>query len=134
MRLPRMTMRRWTVVVVVVGLVMGIAGVGHRLKRRHDYLLSRAQYYAAMEETCRTIKLSAGDSETLLATFSVSVDKPAPTGEILAKEILDGIHRLSLSRAKLPETIAYHVAMATKYRRAARYPWLPIEPDPREPE
>ena len=30
--------------------------------------------------------------------------------------------------------IAYHSAMARKYRHAARYPWLPIEPDPPEPE
>jgi hypothetical protein len=25
-------------------------------------------------------------------------------------------------------------ALAAKYRRAARYPWLPVEPDPQEPE
>lgn len=30
--------------------------------------------------------------------------------------------------------IAYHAAMARKYRRAARYPWLPVEPDPPEPK
>jgi hypothetical protein len=28
----------------------------------------------------------------------------------------------------------WHEAMARKYREAARYPWLPIEPDPPEPE
>ena len=27
----------------------------------------------------------------------------------------------------------YHEAMALKYERAARYPWLPVEPDPPEP-
>ena len=30
--------------------------------------------------------------------------------------------------------IAYHAAIARKYRHVARYPWLPIEPDPPEPE
>jgi len=29
---------------------------------------------------------------------------------------------------------AYRVAMYRKYRRAARYPWLPVEPDPLPPE
>jgi len=29
--------------------------------------------------------------------------------------------------------IEYDAAMARKYRRAARYPWLPVEPDPPDP-
>ena len=28
----------------------------------------------------------------------------------------------------------WHVALAEKYRAAARYPWLPVVPDPPEPE
>ena len=28
---------------------------------------------------------------------------------------------------------AYHTAMVRKYRHAARYPWLPVEPDPPNP-
>jgi hypothetical protein len=28
----------------------------------------------------------------------------------------------------------YHDSLENKYRRAARYPWLPVEPDPPEPE
>jgi hypothetical protein len=29
---------------------------------------------------------------------------------------------------------AWHLEMATKYLHAARYTWLPVEPDPPEPE
>jgi hypothetical protein len=29
---------------------------------------------------------------------------------------------------------AWHAALAEKYRQAALYPWLPVEPDPPEPE
>jgi len=29
---------------------------------------------------------------------------------------------------------AWHAALAEKYRHATLYPWLPVEPDPREPE
>jgi hypothetical protein len=32
-----------------------------------------------------------------------------------------------------PEYVSFHSALAEKYRRAARYPWLPVEPDPPEP-
>jgi len=28
----------------------------------------------------------------------------------------------------------YHTAMARKYEHAARYPWLPVAPDPAEPK
>ena len=42
MRLPRMTTRRWMVVVALVGLLMGGAIGGIRLKQRHDYFLSWA--------------------------------------------------------------------------------------------
>ena len=30
--------------------------------------------------------------------------------------------------------ISYHEAMKQKYERASRYPWLPVLPDPPEPE
>jgi hypothetical protein len=33
-----------------------------------------------------------------------------------------------------PELGTYHKAMAAKYARAERYPWLPVAPDPPEPE
>jgi hypothetical protein len=35
---------------------------------------------------------------------------------------------------KLVETIKWRLKMGRKYRRAARYPWLPVEPDPPEPK
>jgi hypothetical protein len=38
-------------------------------------------------------------------------------------------------RSKLASARAdYHQAMWLKYFHAARYPWLPVEPDPPEPE
>ena len=33
----------------------------------------------------------------------------------------------------LSQAIEYNAARVRKYRRAARYPWLPVEPDPPEP-
>jgi hypothetical protein len=42
MRLPRMTMRRWMIIVVIVGLIMA----GNHLKRRHDRFLTLARNHA----------------------------------------------------------------------------------------
>jgi hypothetical protein len=30
--------------------------------------------------------------------------------------------------------VRYHSELTEKYQRAARYPWLPVEPDPPEPQ
>jgi hypothetical protein len=35
--------------------------------------------------------------------------------------------------ADAAEKAAYDAALARKYQRAARYPWLPVEPDPPQP-
>jgi hypothetical protein len=32
-----------------------------------------------------------------------------------------------------PALVRYHSEMAEKYKRAARYPWMPVSPDPPEP-
>ena len=33
-----------------------------------------------------------------------------------------------------PSLATYHARMVAKYRHAARYPWLPVGPDPPEPQ
>jgi hypothetical protein len=33
-----------------------------------------------------------------------------------------------------PRLIVYYQSLASKYQHAARYPWLPVEPDPPEPK
>ena len=34
---------------------------------------------------------------------------------------------------KMIERLFHHYDLIKKYKRAARYPWLPVEPDPPEP-
>jgi hypothetical protein len=90
MRLPRMTTRRWMIVVAI--LAVGLADVG---RRRHLALRQRAAYHEKIERL---------------------VTDTAP---------------------KLPANAAIrdrHARLKEKYWRAARYPWLPVEPDPPEPE
>jgi hypothetical protein len=42
--------------------------------------------------------------------------------------------RLKYLQPDISQNRDYHAAMANKYRHAARYPWLPVEPDQEEPE
>ena len=43
-------------------------------------------------------------------------------------------HALRWIVARMERQTAYYESMARKYERAARYPWLPVEPDPPMPE
>jgi hypothetical protein len=107
MRLPRMTTRRWMVAVAVVALLLGTAVIGHRLKRRHDYFLSRAQYHVSGEAGAR----AGADRE--LAFMMARKYPPDRVKDIMAQA---------------QRAIAYHAFLAHEYHRAARYPWLP-EPE-----
>jgi hypothetical protein len=100
MRLPRMTMRRWMIVVVIVGTMLGpLVYLGQR-SRRFDQI-SRVHVRA----------MSAGATEAAIL-----------------KRRGDPRSKLAFARAD------YHQAMWLKYFNASRNPWLPVEPDPPEPE
>jgi hypothetical protein len=108
MRLTRMTTRRWMVAVAVVGLLLATALSGYRLKQRRDHILSRAQRHKHN------------------AAFLMQV---CETHRIIRTHWSRDDYLIALCRIS-----SYHAAMAAKYRHAARYPWLPVEPDPPEPE
>jgi hypothetical protein len=129
MRLPRMTTRRWMGAVAVFGVLIG----GYRLKLRHDYFASRAQYHELRERYFRNIERSVTDSP-VNAKFFVSC-QDFPSSALRVKGEKHGITHLHLTGDEmgLPEKIAYHAAITRKYQHAARYPWLTVEPDPPMP-
>ena len=50
-----------------------------------------------------------------------------------AREERHRTHPIGYFSADAAEKAAYDAALARKYQRAARYPWLPVEPDPPQP-
>jgi hypothetical protein len=115
MPLPQMTTRRWMIAVAVVALSMGGIVEFVRLKRRSDDLTVRAQDHARRASFYHLY--TPGVDEHLRATL-----EPQERSAVEDR------------KTRLLGVIAYHEAMARKYDRAARYPWLPVEPDPPEPE
>jgi hypothetical protein len=111
MRLPRMTTRRWVAAIMVSGLLMGW---GVRLWRRESYFVARARHHADMAQ-------------------AYGFWGPIVMGFLKMTEGSQERADLEHMRAILPSHIAYHEALARKYRRAARHPWLPVEPDPPPP-
>lgn len=110
MRFPRMTTRRW---MIAVAFAASFLAAGVTLHRRSTYLQALADYHESRSE----IEFFALDSSPQKHAVAV----PAP---IL---VLDGVEFYN-ARANR------HVHLAAKHRRAARYPWLPVEPDLPEPE
>jgi hypothetical protein len=133
MRPLRMTTRRWMVAVVIIGLMLG----GVRLKHRQSRLLSRAQYH---EQRAAFLPKLESRARIICAEYPAQIaglEKLRRYGGPVRFRLEHFKVQLDRSRedlVRLPKKIAYHAAMAHKYEHAARYPWLPVEPDPPEPE
>jgi hypothetical protein len=144
MPLPRIRIRTMMVAVGVVAIV--IAGV---IEARRLYRFSKY---------CEAIAVRADDAET---TARHNAQHWARDGEYWSGRVRDAELKLKkysnrpvlvdvfskdlVYLEKLQANDAGYVAKSTriaehfarlkrKYERAARYPWLPVEPDPLEPE
>ena len=102
----RFTIRRMMVVVAVIAIVLGVLG----LWQRSAAFGSIAERHSEEELSFIALALDALTAR----------DGPRlPTG---------------LTQRMLMSRDVHHHKLARKYRRAARYPWLTVEPDPPEPE
>ncbi len=116
MRLPRMTTRRWMMAVAIVALVIGAAIAIDRRSKRFARLAASHANIAV--EHWATLAAFGGDPPPLK---EIEKFPPAARGPVRY-----------LHRAKT--LMVYHRELKGKYDRAACYPWLPVEPDPPEPE
>lgn len=99
----RLTVRGLMIVVAVVGLVIGLGVEGERRRERY---LSLARQHAIIRED--------------LHKFLVIV---SPTDSV----------QFFGDRRAIADRVGYHGRLKAKYEAAARFPWLPVEPDPPEP-
>jgi hypothetical protein len=106
MRVPRVrfTVRRMMVAVAVVALLLAWMQAEKRIGELRDSYYWQMAIHAGLEE----LETEGG----VIRGFS-----GGPT-----------VVKPNARRA------AYHAAMRRKYKRAYRYPWLPIAPDPPIPE
>ncbi len=102
------------VAVAVIGLMIG---GGVLLKQRRDYFLLLAQSHQ------KEAASSTARGEALKSRFG-------RTSGMSNEEIM----QLYGNHDRMRDRADHHAAMARKYQRAARYPWLMVEPDPPEPE
>jgi hypothetical protein len=113
----RFTVRRMMVTVASVALVIGGSIEYSRLKRLSTRYAYSAHIFGLQETTCRA------------------------DGRLSHGEWLDVSRRrfkLGLGQSLKPEwcrkLTPHYESLRLKYERAARYPWLPVSPDPPMPE
>ena len=104
MRLPKAAERRWMNAMAIVAVLVV---TGTLIQRSRSYA-SLARFHAESEKECwRVLEASEGVQ-------------------------FDSEHRKDWI-ARTRGVLRYHTRMARKYERTARYPWLPVAPDPPEP-
>jgi hypothetical protein len=101
------------VAVAVVAFVLGAEGV----RRQWVYCRGRAAYHGGQET------MLGGDAEVALALVGQADVGPAATRE-------RDMSRWQSEAGRYAALAAYHAWLRAKYERAARYPWLPVPPDP----
>jgi hypothetical protein len=115
-RLPRMTTRRWMVLVAVVALVFASAATIVRLRSLRDLY----ECCAALCEAHADVLEGAGRVHSVCSRSDLLFGSSSPAPDTTP-------HQAEL-------TAPQYRRLARIYQRAARYPWLPVPPDPPEPK
>jgi hypothetical protein len=111
---PRLTTRRLMATVAVLAILLAAA---MELKRKSDHYRKLADYFDR--------KLSAAHEEL------VRESKSKVIGHFYTPEVAAESERLGM---RWSNKVGRYSSLAEKYHQAARYPWLPVKPDPLEPE
>jgi hypothetical protein len=129
MRLPRFTLRRLMVLVAVAGLALGI----ERSRRRREALLvaeSKHATEAAMYRQSSDLYASNAWKHRAQAAKIRQGFRASPSKATALDQLAGLVEGEAHGYGALAD---YHDAMREKYRRAARFPFWPVEPDPPSP-
>jgi hypothetical protein len=103
------------VAVLVAGALMAVGFEAARLSQRARDSQRLATWHAAMRDLC------LGEAWE----YRYAYDHRGTNDDESRLVLMTEDHERTLAR--------YHDAMAAKYRWAARYPWLPVEPNSPKP-
>src|SRR5262249_5675012 len=132
MRLPRFRLRTLMIVVAVAAVATGAEG----MRRRHTAFRSIAQLHARHgvlhREVAATFQAGVETDQEIASFFREAVERES--GNKLHREIRDRTEKLvateKINAERYAKLAAYHARLRAKYERAARYPFLPVPPDP----
>jgi hypothetical protein len=114
MHLPRFRLRTLMVIVAAVGVPIAIVGRGVHFAHQAESHWQTARAYDARAGFGLLTHGDRGDEAYYAA--------------------IDRLPDYSRDQKRAAKFSHYHGRIAMNYHWAARYPWLPVEPDPPEPE
>jgi Tfp pilus assembly protein FimT len=112
----RFTLRRLLIVIALLAVLIAAGLEGARATRRAREYRQIAVAHAAFRD------LSLGEAEAYRYVYIHKAPADSRAGTDLLR-----------SEAKERALARHYEALSAKYRRAARFPWLPVEPDPPQP-
>ena len=152
MRLPRVRLRLWWLMVLIgaIAVFLGTWIEVPRLRELSRIYRSRANHYAELER--RAFSEQQKQHECLAFWSALAAEREQPGGARASSGDPDGgaVHVESRADriARTWEQAAWHAReaalwesqasqyarMRRKWQRVAAFPWLPVEPDPPNPE
>jgi hypothetical protein len=137
-RLPRLrfTIRWMMVVVAIVALALGSTLWGLKMRRLARSYALRASMSKQLESKHRGLEARVTGAVQEIEELQQEIGEPGPVREepSFAAIGLDQMRLISEYAAHSRRLADHHATLRRKYERAARYPWLPVDPDPPEPE
>jgi hypothetical protein len=131
----RFTLRWSMVAVALLALGMGAIVWGLKMRRQASYYASQAEVHKRAESVFRTLHADALQNvQALEALHRARGDKYSALPRERRESQPDRLTELRVFEAQLDRKATHHDALNRKYKRAASYPWLTVEPDPPEPE
>jgi hypothetical protein len=141
MRRPQLHLRTLLIAVAIAGLAAGVVA----LRQRSAEFRARAAFHAGEERkhraTADLFRQIEAYGEARQKGIEAGTDdyvrylKPSASAlanlQQHATEAFEFGRREGLSEEA---TASYHATLKRKYEHAALYPWLPVEPDPPEPQ
>lgn len=144
MRFPRMTMRRWMVIVAVMAIILGFIAWDIRLQAIARVYRSRAWKMGRIEETNRLAesylskqsesdRLLTGAIEQAMADFKSAGARKREL-EREAESLREHALKVRAEAIQKRKITAHYGSLRKRYEEAARHPWREVAPDPPEPK
>lgn len=119
MRLPRFRLRLLMVAVAVAGIAMS----GVSMYRRSVAYRTRAKQYALWTKL-HAVNISNFEYDRNINNINIRINASIAVPDREYEQLIGSYRR----------KLAHSTALRAKYERAARYPFLPVAPDPPPPE
>jgi hypothetical protein len=129
MRMPRMTTRRWAIVIATVAGILAAADFHKRRIAWRAFCAAKVDYHARLAWSWGNVR--DGSARTARKEMELAKDTSLPDKK---RRWFVAIANSKRRYAKYIGAVAeYHVQMSDKYQAATNSLWLHAEPDPPEP-